>query len=194
MLVQYLQTLSFTHLVDMGCGTGDLLRELAPLKPQAHFTGIDRDQQILVEARHRLQGTAFASHITWLAEDCTQTSLSAGSADVVLFVRLLHHLEDPAAALEEANRILVRGGYLLIREGQRLPDPLFAEMNEQLRKQGLPPEVHPGFEVEELTKYLDAQGFTVDHVFSEGSATFATPPYTTKVYATNAFLLSAQKS
>jgi len=131
--------------------------------------------------------------LSLLAEDCAQTSLPACSADAVLFARLFHRLEDPAAALCEANRILMRGGYLLIREGQRLPEHLFEEINEQLRQRSLLPEIHPGFDVEELTKHLDSQGFNVEHVLSVGEATFATTPYTTKVYATDAFLLSAQK-
>lgn len=194
MPVQYLQNVPFRNLVDMGCGTGQLLIELAHRKPNAHFIGIDRDEQVLDEARNQIQGTAIASRITVLAEDCVKTSLLACSADVVVFRSLLHHIEDVAAAFREANRILCHGGCLLIRDGKRMSETLFEEMNEQLRSLGLPPEVHPGFDIGNLTKHLSTHDFRVEQVIAVGEATFATPPYTTKVYATDTFLLSARKS
>ncbi len=46
--------------------------------------------------------------------DAGQLQLDDSSADLVLLVRVLHHLPDPAAELRELYRILRPGGYALV--------------------------------------------------------------------------------
>jgi ubiquinone/menaquinone biosynthesis C-methylase UbiE len=194
MLTESLQIISFKNLIDMGCGTGQLLIELAHLKPDAHFIGIDSDEQKLNEARHRVQEARIASRVSLLAKDCTQTSLPAHSADVAVFRNVLHHVKDLSIVFREVNRILCPGSFFFIQDGTRMPEIQFEEMNEELRPLGIPLDIHPGFDTDTLTKQLSEHGFNVEQVTIVGKATFATPPYTTKEYVTDAFLLSATKS
>lgn len=49
-VLKHLQTLSFNCLVDMGCGAGEFIVELAGSRPEAHFIGIDIDEGVLGEA------------------------------------------------------------------------------------------------------------------------------------------------
>jgi len=107
---------------------------------------------------------------------------------------LLHHMKDIPAALKEIRRVLRTGGFMLLQDGKRMPTALFEEMNEALGRSGYPTEPHPGFELEDLRRELSARGFTVEELFEDGTATFATPPYTPKVYSIGLFLLSVRKS
>jgi ubiquinone/menaquinone biosynthesis C-methylase UbiE len=193
-LFQYLQNMSFARLVDMGCGTGQLILELARLKPQAHFTGIDIDEAALERARQQACDSGLATKFDFIRADCLHTPLEDASVDVVILRALLHHIQDITLAFVEFGRVLRKEGYLLLQDGRRIPEDLFQEMNEELRQKGLPGEVHPGFDIEELTEVLNRHDFTVEQVLEAGTATFATLPYTTKVYATNSFLLIARKT
>ena len=120
--------------------------------------------------------------------------LAADSTDVIVFRGLLHHVREIALAFAEVQRVLCEGGCLLIQDGKRMPDALFEEMNEALTRSGLPREVHPGFDIEELTEKLGTHGLVVEDVIEAGVATFTTPPYTPQVYSTGLFLLSARKA
>lgn len=119
--------------------------------------------------------------------------LATGSADVIVFRGLLHHVKEIGLAFAEVQRVLCEGGRLLVQDGTRMPDSVFEEMNEALSRSGLPQEVHPGFDIEELTEELSVHGLVVEEVIKAGVATFAAPPYTPRVYSTGLFLLSARK-
>lgn len=194
MLLKHLQTLPFSRLVDMGCGTEEFIVELARLRPQAHFIGIDVDESALGEARSRACDSHLDSRGDFVCGECLNVPLAAGSAGVIVFRGLLHHVKEIALALAEVQRVLCEGGFLLVQNGKRMPDLLFEEMNEALSRSGLPREVHPGFDVEELTEELSAHGLMVEEIVEGGTATFATPPYTPKIYSTGLFLLSARKA
>ena len=193
-LLKYLQSLPFSRLVDMGCGTGQFIVELAGLKPQVHFIGIDVDESVLDKAHSRVCASQLASRADFACGDCLNVPLAASSADVLMFRGLLHHVEEVALALAEVQRLLGEGGFLLVQDGKRMPALLFEEMNEALSRSGLPREVHPGFDVQDLSEELSAQGLMVEEIVEGGTATFATPPYTPKVYSTGLFLLSARKA
>jgi hypothetical protein len=63
-----------------------------------------------------------------------------------------------------------------------------------LRQSGRPREIHPGFDLKDLSEELAAHGLIVQEVMQAGTAILATPPFTQKVYSTGLFLLSAAKA
>jgi ubiquinone/menaquinone biosynthesis C-methylase UbiE len=91
-------------LVDIGGGTGNYALALAgegwdPLV-------VDRSQAMLARAS--------AKGLATLAGDAQRLPLPDGCADAVILVSMLHHVDDPAAALAEARRILRPGGRLAL--------------------------------------------------------------------------------
>ena len=91
-------------LLDVGCGTGATLRAIADL---GDGVGIDRSLQALRFCQRRgLKELALAS--------AEALPVRTGSADVVLALDLLEHIEDDAAACREFARVLRPGGLLLI--------------------------------------------------------------------------------
>ncbi len=98
-------------VVDLGCGTGELASELAPLVKRV--VAIDREGAMLEAARARLREFPNASvrHGDFLTgEGCGR----AGAFDAATMSLVLHHVQDPAEALRRAARMLRKGGLLLV--------------------------------------------------------------------------------
>jgi demethylmenaquinone methyltransferase/2-methoxy-6-polyprenyl-1,4-benzoquinol methylase len=92
------------RLIDVGGGTGNYAKALQaegwdPLV-------IDRSAAMLERARAKGLQTAEA--------DAQALPLPDASADAVMLVSMLHHVDDPAAALAEARRVLRPGGRLAL--------------------------------------------------------------------------------
>ncbi len=100
------------RVIDVGCGDGAMVRALTRL--EAEVTGIEVDAHQLAPA---LAATP-AGHERYLEGRGEKLPLDDESVDLVLYFNSLHHV--PAAlhrkALEEARRVLVRGGAALIVE------------------------------------------------------------------------------
>ena len=88
------------RICEVGCGTGLLLKEVAPHAAQS--VGIDLSRGMLMQARDRqlnvVQGSA------------TCLPVPDACFDLVYSFKVLPHVEDIQLALEEVARILVPGG------------------------------------------------------------------------------------
>ena len=100
-------------LLDIGTGTGRLLELLGP-RMRAGL-GIDASRAMLALARVRLaeHGAALA-HCSVRLGDLYELGLPDACMDVVVLQMVLHHTQDPRAALAEARRVLSPGGRLLV--------------------------------------------------------------------------------
>lgn len=98
-------------LVDLGTGTGRILELFAPYADRA--LGFDLNHAMLAYARMKLE-RAGLSHAQVRHGDLQNIPLPDGAADVVVLHQVLHFLEDPAAAIAEAARLLAPSGRLLI--------------------------------------------------------------------------------
>jgi ubiquinone/menaquinone biosynthesis C-methylase UbiE len=99
------------NLLDIGTGTGRLLELLAP-RVQAGL-GIDASRAMLALARARLSRPGL-THCTTRLGDMYRLPLADRGFDVVVLQMVLHHAEDPDAALEEAARVVRPGGRLVV--------------------------------------------------------------------------------
>ncbi len=102
---------TFEHAVDVGGGYGRLSIILADYAYARRVTLVDSSQQQL-----ELATTFLAAHpqISASRMDADELQLDDASADLVMMVRVLHHLPDPAAELHEVYRILRPGGYAIV--------------------------------------------------------------------------------
>ncbi|GAA2481731.1 class I SAM-dependent methyltransferase [Streptomyces longisporus] len=98
----------FGRALDVGCGTGDLVRLLAGRAREVH--GVDSDPGIVEKARE-LTGDGYA-HVTYSVADAPD-GLPPGPYDVITCVAVLHHLP-LAETLTRLRRQLAPGGTLLI--------------------------------------------------------------------------------
>lgn len=98
------------RVVDIGCGEGQLIRDLAAQGARA--TGVDPFMAAV--------GWTDAGEGAWRIRRGVADAIPEddGTADLVLFVFSLHHVPAPKlpAALGEARRLLARGGHLYVAE------------------------------------------------------------------------------
>ena len=96
-------------VVDIGCGGGALVRELAALG--ARPIGIEISDEQLATARARDNGDG-ARYLVGRGEELP---LPDASVDVAVFMRTLHHVP-PEASLREARRVLRPDGAVYVAE------------------------------------------------------------------------------
>ncbi len=105
--------LKFLRMVDLGTGTGRMLKLFAPYIHSG--VGVDDSVEMLRVARHTLSDDAYM-HISVQQADLQDAPLKDGAADLVTLHQVLHFLEEPARAVKEAARLLGQGGHLLITD------------------------------------------------------------------------------
>jgi ubiquinone/menaquinone biosynthesis C-methylase UbiE len=100
------------RVLEIGCGTGNVLRELTGRTRGLDLTGIDPDPDALRRARRKAARAGAA--IDYRQGYAGDLPFDDGSVDVVLSSLMLHHLDEPGRdqALREAWRVLRPGGRL----------------------------------------------------------------------------------
>jgi SAM-dependent methyltransferase len=93
-----------SRILDVGCGTGLLLEELAP---RGRAIGVDMSSTALEFCRLR-------SSTTLLQADGGRLPVEDGGVDAVTAIGVIEHLDDDAAALREWRRVLRPGGGLVL--------------------------------------------------------------------------------
>lgn len=133
-------------LVDLGCGTGELLSQLAPALDA--LTGVDREPSMLEVARKRL---AEHPHVAIVEAALEAVPLADASADLATIVLVLHHLPEPAAVLAEARRLLRPGGHLVVVDMQPHDHATWRALGH----------LHQGFSPDELAALAERSGLSI---------------------------------
>lgn len=102
---------SLGTLVDLGTGTGSILKLLADRATRA--IGVDSSREMLAVARSALEAGSMRNTQVRLA-DIFALPFATASIDFVTVHQVLHYLDEPARALAEAARILRPAGRLMI--------------------------------------------------------------------------------
>ena len=101
------------RVLEIGCGTGAVTRELAGWPGVAEVVGLDPSPTFLASARrHHPPGNA-----RFVEGDARALQFQDRSFDVVVFHTTLCHVPGPERALEQAARVLRPGGWLAIFDG-----------------------------------------------------------------------------
>ncbi|HSI40502.1 MAG TPA: metalloregulator ArsR/SmtB family transcription factor [Xanthobacteraceae bacterium] len=110
-ILDALQGIEISSLLDLGTGTGRILELFAPRIERG--VGIDLSADMLTVARANLE-RAGARNCTVRQGDIYSLALPRDAFDVVVVHQVLHFLEDAPRALKEAARVLRPGGRLLV--------------------------------------------------------------------------------
>ena len=151
------------RLLDIACGTGRTLRQLATTHPTMRFHGVDLSPFYVQAARRLLADVAEAS---LAVENAEHLPYADGTFDVVTSVYLFHELPRNARrrVLAEALRVLRPGGLLVIEDSAQPTDaPELAGVLADF-----PGDYHEPFYrdylKDDLAELLTSVGFTVDAV------------------------------
>lgn len=109
-----LQLRAGLRVLDVGCGTGDQLRIMAPLVAPGSAVGVDLSATLIARARQRTG--AEPGHVSFQVGDACELPFADGAFDRVVANQVLLHLADPWRAVAEMRRVLAPGGLLSIGE------------------------------------------------------------------------------
>lgn len=96
------------RLLDVGCWTGEFLRRARQLHPDWQLKGLEPSPAAAEAARAE-------DRLEVVTGSLEEQALPPGSCEAVTMWHVLEHLPDPPAAVREVARLLVPGGYLLLR-------------------------------------------------------------------------------
>ncbi len=113
-------------ILDIGCGTGRLLRKVALRWPKARLVGVDPAEGMITQAQRLTPGATF--HVS----TAEALSLPGGTFDLVLSTVSFHHWFDQAQALQQVAGVLRPGGYFA------LADPVIPFGLDQVFRHGRP--------------------------------------------------------
>ena len=97
-------------VIDLGCGTGEMLSRIAEYFPNAALHGVDGTPEMVRQASQKLKGRAVI----------TQADLKDfkfdNRYDVILSTTVLHHLESPSDHLDQMHGGLKDEGHVFVSE------------------------------------------------------------------------------
>ncbi len=100
-------------IVDLACGPGPLLLELAPLYPDCSFIGVDLSQPMLAVLREQAHARGLRNVDTLYEDIRTLPSLQGRRVDMVITTSALHHLPDLDSlrtTFRRLSTVLTEGG------------------------------------------------------------------------------------
>jgi ubiquinone/menaquinone biosynthesis C-methylase UbiE len=95
------------RILDVGCGTGLLLRRASRIFPRSNLVGVDISAGMLATA-----AAAAPRRLTLVRAGAERLPFPDAAFDVVLATMSIRHWTDPAAGLWEIGRVLSPGGLL----------------------------------------------------------------------------------
>jgi ubiquinone/menaquinone biosynthesis C-methylase UbiE len=111
------------RVLDVGCGTGNLLGLLAESAARVEsYAGIDPAPPMLRIAREKPRASPVRGSV--LAATAEALPFADGAFDLAVSASTLHDWSDPHAGLAEIRRILRPGGELLLLDWHRDPLPM----------------------------------------------------------------------
>jgi ubiquinone/menaquinone biosynthesis C-methylase UbiE len=101
------------RILDVGCGTGYLLRQLADRCPEAvELTGLDPAPAMIAAAR----AVATDDRLRWLEGTAEGLPFPDGAFDLMVSTTSFDHWADQRAGLGECARVLAPGGWLVLTD------------------------------------------------------------------------------
>jgi SAM-dependent methyltransferase len=152
-------------VLEIGCGAGNALLQMAKAFPKARLVGIDLDPDGLALARRAIAEAGLEGRVA-LHQAPVEEAAAPASCDAVVMIQVLHELapELRASVLAGAARALKPGGWLLI------VDETYPETFEELRRPEFRFPIQTGIEEllwgnvvptrSEQERLLEAAGFT----------------------------------
>lgn len=100
-------------ILDVGCGVGFDIIELARRFPNTDFVGVDKSKGLLDIAKSR---AANLSNTRFLASEAHQLSFAADFFDGAKIDRSLQHMKSPSKVIKEMARVIRPGGRIVVAE------------------------------------------------------------------------------
>ena len=103
------------HILDLGCGPGDISVRLAQDYAMARVTGVDGSDAMLDHARMSSQRAGTTGRVEFICKRI-QSYESGEVFDAVVSNSLLHHLHDPIDLWESIKRLAAPGATIMVMD------------------------------------------------------------------------------
>lgn len=107
------------RMLDVGCGTGALLTQMADWPAAELLVGLDYSPVMVRHLAQKIATSPYADRLHALVGDSERLPLADESLDVVTCCNSFHHYPHQAAVIREFRRILRPGGLLVLVDGFR---------------------------------------------------------------------------
>jgi ubiquinone/menaquinone biosynthesis C-methylase UbiE len=178
-------------VLEVGCGTGAVSRELAGRPGIDRVVGIDPSPVFLAAAR-RL--SASLPNLSFMEGDGRKLPCADCSFDAVVFHTTLSHIPDQAAVLSEAYRVLHPGGVVAVFDGNYTTTTLATGDFDPLQAcadAAMAALVHDRWLIPRLPGLIRDAGFTIASQRSFGFVETAAPDYMLSIVDRGADVLAA---
>jgi len=161
------------RILDLGCGPGLILIEIAKHDPNVQVMGVDSSMEMLDMAKQQIDFAGMLDRIS--LEHCDAKSMDEFAnqmADTVVSNSVIHHLDAPIAGLRSAVRLVKPGGRVFIRDLFR-PDTeaeverlvtLHASEEPEAAQQLLRQSLHASLTLDEIRGLMEEVGMDVNAV------------------------------
>lgn len=157
-LIQLLNPQTGEHILDLGCGMGQLTAQIA--ETGAITLGLDRASEMIAQARVNYP------HLSFRVADARNFQVEQPS-DAVFSNAALHWIREPAAVIDCIRQSLKAGGRFVAEfGGYGNVRCILAALNHALNQQGILPEIQNPWYFPKISEYatqLETQGFEVTH-------------------------------
>jgi ubiquinone/menaquinone biosynthesis C-methylase UbiE len=99
------------RVLDLGCGTGSLIRSMLDRVPEVDIVGLDPSAEMLRVARAKLSDA-----VELVTGSADSLPFPNESFDVVISTSAFHYFRQPTMVIQEAKRILKPNGRLIITD------------------------------------------------------------------------------
>jgi ubiquinone/menaquinone biosynthesis C-methylase UbiE len=106
-------------LLDVGCGTGNLLLCVQRVAPDVRATGVDASPSMLRQARRKLAAHGGGVELVDADAVAHLATVPSGSVDRIAAVNVLYALDDRARFWREVRRALAPGGVAVVTTSTR---------------------------------------------------------------------------
>lgn len=140
------------HVLDVGCGHGRSLPELAARAPQGHVVGVDPSELMVEIAKQRNQSLIQAARVDVVLSGVESLPFPNDSFDKAQCVHVLYFWKDIDTSLREIARVLKPGGRLGL---------LFRTNADPKAIASFPPEIYRFPALADISAALDRAGMDV---------------------------------
>ncbi|MFR6234122.1 MAG: class I SAM-dependent methyltransferase [Blautia sp.] len=122
-VIDTLSTLQFSNVLDVGCGTGEILSAIGALYPTVSLLGIDISQEMLKQAKSKE-----IDNVKLYLGDAEHLPFENARFNVLICTDSFHHYPKPQRAIDEFYRVLQNNGHILLADFWK-PFPIRQLMN-----------------------------------------------------------------
>jgi SAM-dependent methyltransferase len=161
-ILHLLNLQSDDHVLEIGFGPGDLMRDMVPLLSDGRIEGIDFSEAMIAQATKRNQEAISDGRVTLQHGDSRTLPYESDHFNKVCTTNTIYFWSEPTVYLQEILRVLKPGGQLVLGFRNK----------EQMDPLGLSTDIFTTYSQDEVSALMLDAGFVSVEVFDQDDQPF----------------------